>query len=179
MISGRILATLCIICGAMCAAPSFAQASQSDRLINFSVDAGASTSTSPANNWDTATGISLGLVYRLTNNSGIRLAVEQYKFSGTSTAGTYTRMPIFLGGRFYFWNFGDIWSHADLGMEMSLDQKSSSAGVANDTQTNVGGAALYGLLYEISNHLFMGADIKIHLNKDKYWSYGIYLGMVF
>lgn len=176
----RILAALYIVCGIMIATPSFAHATESGRFINFSVDVGAATSTSPGSSWDNATGLSLGLVYRLSNNTGIRLAVERYKFTSTISSDTYTRTPVFLGGRFYFWNFGDLWSHADLGMEMSMDQKqSTTAGVSTDAQSNIGGAALYGILYEISNHLFMGADAKIHLNKNSYWSYGIYLGMVF
>lgn len=177
----RLLAALCVFCGALFAAPSFADADEDSRLRNISIDAGATMSTSPASGWESATGLSFGLVYRLGNNAGIRVAVERYKFPGINPSLTYTRMPVFLGGRFYFWGFGDIWSHADLGMEMSIDQRQyiSGGAVLTENQSNVGGAALYGILYEVTEHLFMGADVKWHLNKNSYWSYGIYLGIVF
>ncbi len=177
----RILAALYFVCGIFLASSPAATASDGGRFTNFSVDAGAASTTSPADGWENATGLSLGLVYRLSNNAGIRVAVERYKFTATSSTTSYTRIPVFLGGRFYFWNMGDIWSHADLGMEMSMDEMQPVSGVGSttETQSNMGGAALYGILYEISDHLFMGANGKIHLNKNSYWSYGIYLGMVF
>ncbi len=175
----KLLAALCAACAAFFAATPFAAAGEDSRFVNLSVDAGAASTTSPSDSWNNTTGLSLGLVYRLGNNAGIRVAVERYKFTGTAAAGTYTRMPVFLGGRFYFWNMGDIWCHADLGMEMSMDQIQSAAGAATSNESNMGGAALYGMLYEISDHLFMGADIKLHLINNSFWSYGIYLGMVF
>lgn len=175
----RLLAALCLVGGLFVAAPRSADAGDGNRFINLSIDAGALSSSSPAAGWNNAAGLSLGAVYRLSNNAGIRLEVERYQFTGTTSSDIYTRMPVFLGGRFYFWNMGDIWCHADLGMEMSLDQISTASGAADSNQSNMGGAALFGMLYEISEHLFMGADTKMHLNKNSYWSYGIYLGMVF
>lgn len=161
-------------------APRFADAYDStNRFINLSVDGGASSSSGPAGGWNSAAGLSLGAVYRLGNNAGIRLSVERYQFTGTSAADTYTRIPVFLGGRLYFWNMGDIWCHADLGMEMIMDRVITASGSGDRNESNMGGAALFGMLYEISDHLFMGADIKYHLNKNNFSSYGIYLGMVF
>lgn len=175
----RSLATLCLVCALVVAAPRPADASDGSRFINLSVDAGASSSTSPGSGWGSAAGLSLGMVYRLSNNAGIRLSAERYQFTASTSTDTYSRMPVFLGGRFYFWNMGDIWCHADLGMEMIIDQMKTTSGAGNYNENNMGGAALFGMLYEVSDHLFMGADVKFHMNKNNFFSYGIYLGMVF
>lgn len=174
----RLSAVFCVLCAAFFAAAPFAEGDDNNRYRIVSIDAGAITATSPSDIWESTAGLSLGLVYRLSDNAGIRVSIERYKFPGVDAATTYTRIPVFLGGRFYFWNLGDLWSHGDLGMELSADQIQNASGGATN-QNNMGGAALYGMLYEITQNLFMGADVKWHLNKNSFWSYGIHLGMVF
>ncbi len=179
----RLLIAAFAFCSLCLIQASRAEAFGDDRWRTWSIDAGATTSTGPGSEWESGSGASLGLTYRLSPGGGLRLSYEQHRFNNNNNnALTFSRKPLFLGGRLYFWNMGDIWSHTEVGLEMSFDKREylNTSGVkVSETTTNVGGAIQYGMLYEITNSLFMGANVKVHLNKSNYWTYGINLGMIF
>lgn len=125
----------------------------------------------------------LGVPITLGENiqSQARVSVGFYDFDRTVPIGTldYERIPVFLGGRFIMPVSPPLNLYGDLGLELSFDKEGRIVGPVIDTKRSlrVGVRPQVGVIYRITESVFLGANLGYHLIKDDYFTLGAMVGL--
>jgi hypothetical protein len=160
------------------------------------VDGMLSVGSDPVGGFGTAVGIGAGVGFDLSGSlkpsSGKlfgRVDINYFNWDETvfGTSLNYTRVPIFLGGRYYVPMSGspvDIFLEA--GLEISFDSVDTAVPIffpafkTTQNDLNVGISPGIGIEVPISNNgLFVGADARWHLITDSYFTFSFVLGKKF
>lgn len=166
--------------------PSYAN----DGLI---IDGTVSIATEPSKGFGNGLGFGVGFGMDVTNKTSIRSGrliargdIHYYKWD-TSVFGvdvTLTRMPVFLGARYYVpVKAGSLMAlYAEGGLELSFDKSEAAACAGalcvkeSASETNIGIAPGAGVEFPLGQNLSLGANIRLHMISDSYLSIGASIG---
>ncbi len=185
-----LVATL--LCGSAFAAQASGAKTEVDGMLSVGSD--------PVSGFGTAVGIGAGIGFDLSDSLRVssgklfgRADINYFNWSDTEfgTSLNYTRVPIFLGGRYYVPMSGspvDIFLEA--GLEISFDSVETAVPIfappffgavkQSENNLNVGISPGIGIEVPISNNgLFVGADARWHLITDSYFTFSFVLGKKF
>lgn len=163
------------------------------------VDGMLSLATEPVDGFGMAIGFGVGFSKDITREAKMRQGklmargdLNYYSWS-QDTFGvevTLSRMPIFLGGRYYIPMQGqsNMDVYAEGGLEISFDKAEAClpsffpgqppiCGSASDT--NIGITPGAGIEFPINNNMTVGANARLHLITDSYLTIGATLGYKF
>ena len=164
------------------------------------VDGMLSIASDPVSGFGTTLGIGAGIGFDLSDSlkpsSGKlfgRVDINYFSWDETvfGTSLNYTRVPIFVGGRYYLPTSGSqIALFLEAGLEFSFDSVDAAVPVffppfvgalkSNSSDLNVGISPGVGIEIPISNDgLFVGADARWHLITDDYFTFSFVLGKKF
>jgi hypothetical protein len=129
----------------------------------------------------------LGIPITLGENirSQARASVGFYDFDRTFLGinVSYERIPVFLGGRFIMPVSPPLNLYGDLGLELSFD-KEDRPGIGplgpfvdSKRSLRVGARPQVGVIYQITDSIFVGANLGYHLIKDDYFTLGAMVGL--
>jgi hypothetical protein len=130
----------------------------------------------------------LGVPITLGENiqSQARVSVGFYDFDRTFQGINvdYERIPVFLGGRFIMPVSPPLNVYGDLGFELSFDKEDrpgiSPLGVPfvdSKRSLRFGVRPQVGIIYRITESVFLGANLGYHLIKDDYCTLGAMVGL--
>jgi opacity protein-like surface antigen len=111
---------------------------------------------------------------------------DKISIPGASAEIEFTRVPLFLGGRYVFpQKLGNkVLMYADGGIEISFDEAEAAACIAafppfiltstctskSDSEVNLGITPGFGLVVPITDRVNIGANLRYHLISDDYFS---------
>ncbi len=158
----------------------------------LSVDLSGNYASEPASGFDGTFGPELGVnvdLSRLGLNVGASKSVEvqgraslSYYNWDQSIFGVdleYRRIPIFVGGRVLTSASPQVKLYGQLGLELSFDKVEAFNpvfGKESESKTRLGLAPGVGILFPISNQLYLGGNLSWHIVSDNYFTLGVTVG---
>ncbi len=159
----------------------------------LSVDLSGNYASEPASGFDGTFGPELGVnvdLNRIGLNVGASKNVEvlgraslSYYNWDQSVFGNdleFRRIPFFVGGRVATSVSPQIKLYGQLGLEISFDKVEvvhPVFGKVSETDTRVGITPGVGILFPISNQLYVGGNLNWHIIDDNYFTLGVTLGL--
>jgi len=186
---------LCVVPLLFCAGTALAK--------DISIDISGGKATGPEEQYGSAFGYGLGTSISLASflemeqgtafhhygrNIAFRADIHSYRWDGTRLGVDvqYKRLPLFLGGRYYFplplldWNGWKIYGEG--GLEVSHDQhdsviQSNPAVRLKDHDTNAGASFGAGMLFHLTETIYAGLGGRFHVIIDPYATAELVLGV--
>ncbi len=90
----------------------------------------------------------------------------------------YRRLPIFVGARVLSPVAPQFKVYGQLGLEVSFDRQDIRVpgGKSTDTDTNLGVTPGVGILFPVSNQLYVGGNLSWHIIDHDYFTLGVTVG---
>ncbi len=159
----------------------------------MSVDLSGNYASEPASGFDGTFGPELGFNVDL-NRIGLNVgASKNVEVLGRASLSYYNwdqsvfgqdlefrRIPFFVGGRVATAVSPQIKLYGQLGLEISFDRVehfNPVFGRISESDTNVGITPGVGVLFPISNQLYVGGNLNWHIIEDNYFTLGVTLGI--
>lgn len=152
----------------------------------FSMDLSANYASEPEDGFDGTFGPefgvnadlrSLGLDLGPSKSFDVqgRVSMSYYNFDGSDPGlDEYRRIPFFLGGRILFPASPQVKLYGQLGIELSFDKVDTFRG--SETDTNLGLVPGVGVVFPVSNQIYVGGNMNMHLITDSYFTLGVTVG---
>ena len=160
---------------------AFAAGSQTGQGA-FSLDLSGNFASEPDSDFDWTFGPEFGVnadLSRLGVDIGTksfelqaRASMSYYNFDGSvnNVDLEYRRIPFFAGGRILFPVSPQAKLYGQLGLEVSFDKVDHVGGSESDT--NLGLVPGVGIIFPVSNQLYLGLNLNMHLISDTYFTLG-------
>lgn len=138
--------------------------------------------TEPDDGWDDGYGIELGvnidadrLGFGAKTSSGTkfqgRASLGYYTFDADGNrGGDYDRIPVTVACRVVSDIAPSVNLYAQLGLELSFDDRGS------DDDVHLGIPIGVGLLFPVTPQFYLGGSLNFHLIEDSYWTLGLTAG---
>ena len=92
----------------------------------------------------------------------------------------YRRIPFFLGGRVATAVSPQIKLYGQLGLEISFDKAEvfiPGLGKFSESDTNLGLTPGVGILFPVSNQIYVGGNVSWHIIENNYFTIGVTVGL--
>ena len=162
-------------------------------------DVGLNIATGPISGYGTAFGPNFGVnidygvfiksqsASNITGNIKFRIDLGYYKHTDSVYGNNvnYTRIPVFVGGRYFFSQFNELAFYGEGGLEISSDSRESGYSFngrnykSSYSETRTGIAAGAGLTFNINPKLYVGANARLHSVSDNFFTLGGLVGYRF
>ncbi len=159
----------------------------------MALDGTLSIGTEPASGFGDTLGLGFGMSLDLTRDLGVttgklmgRADITYYQWDASEFGVdvSYTRVPIFLGGRFYLPMESrtpfDIYLEG--GLEFSFDKAEANVpflGKRSESELHIGITPGAGIELPLSDTLYVGGSIRLHMITDSYLSVAATIGTKF
>lgn len=152
-----------------------------------SLDFSGSVASEPTGGFGTGWGLDVGANVDFAR-LGIKVNLpEKMKMQARASAGyykwtddvfgvdlEYRRIPFDVGGRFVYTINPQAHAYGDLGVEVSFDRREFFG--SSETDTNLGLVPGVGINYYLNDRVYIGAEVRAHLIKDAYSTFGANVG---
>jgi len=159
----------------------------------MSLDLSGNYASEPASGFDGTFGPELGFNVDLnriglnvgtSNNVEVqgRASLSYYNWDQTVSGVDleYRRIPLFFGGRVLTSVSPQIKLYGQLGLEISFDKVEAFHpvfGRLSESDTNLGITPGVGILFPISNQIYLGGNLSWHIIEDNYFTLGVTVGL--
>jgi len=156
-----------------------------------SVDLSGNYASEPASGFDGTFGPELGVNVDL-NRLGLNVGSKTVEVQGRASLSYYNwdqsifgveleyrRIPLFVGARVLTAASPQIKLYGQLGLELSFDKVEAFHpvfGKVSESDTNLGLVPGVGILFPISNQLYLGGNLNWHIVSDNYFTLGVTVG---
>lgn len=169
---------------------AFAAGGQAGSGVSF--DLSGNYASEPASGFDGTFGLELGanvdlnrLGTSISTSKGVELqgrASLSYYNWDESIFGQdleYRRIPLFVGGRVLAPVSPQLKVYGQLGLEISFDEVEffhPVFGRFSESDTNLGLTPGVGIIFPVSNQLYLGGNLSWHIISDNYFTLGVTVG---
>lgn len=157
-----------------------------------SIDLSGNFASEPASGFDDTFGLEIGAnvpLSRLGMNVSTskstevqgRVSLSYYNWDQSVFGNDleYERIPFFVGGRVVSAVSPQFKVYGQLGLELSFDKVETFNpvfGKVSESDTNLGITPSVGILFPLSNQVFLGASLGWHIITDDYFTLGVTIG---
>ncbi len=157
-----------------------------------SADLSLNYASEPASGFDGTFGLELGanvplsrLGMNVSTSKGVELegraSLSYYNWDETFFGQDleYRRIPFFVGGRVLAPVSPQLKVYGQLGLELSFDKVEvfvPGLGRFSESDTNLGLAPGVGIIFPVSNQLYLGGNLSWHIISDNYFTLGVTVG---
>ena len=157
-----------------------------------SLDLSGNFATEPAGDFGTTFGLEVGANVPL-NRLGMNVATSKtVELQGRASLSYYNwdesifgvdleyrRIPFFVGARVLAPVAPQLKVYGQLGLELSFDRAEAflpGLGRVSDSDINIGITPGVGIIFPVSNQVYLGANLNWHIISDSYFTLGVTVG---